>query len=157
VTRVGTVGHLVAGRPRVYLAHPIGTFGTPWAARCAAAVGKAWPQAELIEPATRWSSNEEWLAEWPAIVKALSALVVVGDEHGRIGIGCWSEIGDAILWRVPLFTLAERRGVLRVAAVARLDVVAEPTPWLVATVRARPLSRPPVLDGPGVSAAPSGR
>jgi hypothetical protein len=99
---------------------------------------KIFPNSADGDP--RWSTNEEWLAEWPAIVKTLAALVVVGDEHGRIGIGCWSEIGDAILWRVPVFTLAEHSGELRVADVGRLDVAAEPTPWVAATVRARPIS-----------------
>jgi hypothetical protein len=137
-------------RPRVYLAHPVSTYGTRWATRCVRAVEQAWADAEVIDPATWFASNEEWLASWPSIVKTLAALVVVGDELGRIGVGCWREMGDAIFWEVPVFTLAEGRcGGLDVARVARLEVPVHPTPSSAAMVRPGALVRPPARSAAG--------
>jgi hypothetical protein len=127
----------------VYLAHPVSTYGTPWAARCLEAVEQAWPDCEVIDPAAWFASNEEWLARWPSIVPSLSALVVVGDELGRIGVGCWLEVGDAIFWQVPVFTLTEGdHGVLDVARVARLEVPVHPTRSSAAVVRSGALASP---------------
>jgi hypothetical protein len=123
-------------RPRVYVAHPIATYGTSWSARGIEAVARAWPDAEVIDPAVCFDSNEAWLDVWPQLVATLSALVVVGDEQGRIGAGCLREIADAILWSVPTYTLAERRGVLGQAVLCGMTLPEHPSPQVAAILRA---------------------
>jgi hypothetical protein len=112
----------VTRNPLVYLAHPIATYGTEWSVRCLDAVARHWPNAEVVDPAVRFASNAEWLADWPVIAPTLRALVVVGDESGTVGAGCLRELVDAIFWGVGVFTLVERRGVLRLARLSGLDV-----------------------------------
>lgn len=123
-------------RARVYVAHPIPTYRSSWSARCIEAAERAWPDAELIDPAERFGSNETWLDEWPALVATLSALVVVGDEQGRIGSGCLREIADAILWWVPTYTLADRSGELSLAVLGGMTFPERPSPHVAAILRA---------------------
>jgi hypothetical protein len=123
-------------RQLVYIAHPISTYGSSWSARCIEAVERAWPDAEVIDPAMWFDSNEAWLNDWPHLVATLSALVVVGDEQGRIGAGCLREIADAILWSVPTYTLAERRGVLGQAVLCGMTLPERPSPDVAAILRA---------------------
>jgi hypothetical protein len=50
----------------------------------------------LIDPATIYASDTEWLRSWPRLVRILGGVVVFGAEDGTIRAGCIRELADAI-------------------------------------------------------------
>ncbi len=86
------------GAPLIYAAHPMTTYGTPREARALARLVELVPHADIIDPAIRYASNDEWQADWPKLLPQLAAVVVFGDRGGAIGTGCLHELVDA-WWR----------------------------------------------------------
>jgi len=66
------------------------------------------PGVELIDPEDRSWSEDSWLAEWPAVLEGLSAVVVSPDEAGTIGTGCIREVTDAIFLGLPVWAFDGR-------------------------------------------------
>lgn len=90
----------------IYLAHPVNTYATSWSRRgCTEAVRQLLPDADVLDPETMWTSDEEWLAEWPKIVRSLDLLVVFCDDAQTVGTGVLREIADAIAWDVAVLAL----------------------------------------------------
>lgn len=87
---------------RVYLAHPISTYGTDHERRALDTLAKLVPGAEVINPAGRYTGNLEWRRAWPRIVRTLDAVVVLSTDDDTIGCGCLHEITDAILHWLPV-------------------------------------------------------
>jgi hypothetical protein len=97
-------------RPKVYVAHPITTYGTDWAARHLARLAELLPGARLVDPERKaWATSEAWFAEWSSIVPDLSGLVVFGAEDRTVGAGCLQEIIDAVFVGIPIAALDGRR------------------------------------------------
>lgn len=94
-------------RPRVYLAHPITTYGTAHEAAVTARIAEILPGVELFDPSGRYVEEGEWEQAWPEVLRSLSGLVVFGDEDETIGTGCWREIGDALSCYLPVAALSE--------------------------------------------------
>ena len=89
-------------QPRLYAAHPLTSYGTEHEEVCLAAIRAAFSGWELIDPATRYASTGDWLADWPRLVPALDGLVLFADERGTVGAGCLREVADALILRVPV-------------------------------------------------------
>ncbi|MGO9195969.1 MAG: hypothetical protein ACLQK4_02425 [Acidimicrobiales bacterium] len=92
-------------RPRVYAAHPIVTYGSARERDCIAALHALLPEAEVYNPAGRYSTAEEWRSAWPRVLTTLSGLVIFGTRAGVVGMGCLREIGDAHLAGLPIAML----------------------------------------------------
>jgi hypothetical protein len=92
-------------RPRVYAAHPIVSYGTARERDCLALLRGVLPEADLYDPAGRYSTDAGWLRAWPRVLPTLSGLVVFQGEDGTIGTGCLRELTDAIAWRLPVAAL----------------------------------------------------
>ncbi|MDA8310240.1 MAG: hypothetical protein M0Z46_06440 [Actinomycetota bacterium] len=107
--------------PRLYAAHALRCYGTAHERACLDAIEAAFAGWEVVNPAARYRSDAEWLADWPRLVSTLGALVVFADEEGTIGAGCLREVADAIVHGVPLFTLGAER---RLCDLVGLDLVA---------------------------------
>ena len=89
----------------IYAAHPMTTYGTPLERSAIARIEKLLPDAEVINPATRYGGKVDWYTDWPILLPRLSGLVVFGDENGSIGTGCLTELADA-WWRgIPVAML----------------------------------------------------
>ena len=93
------------GRPRIYAAHPITSYGTDHERAYLDALAALLPGAEIFNPAGRYRTSAGWLRAWPRVARTLSALVVFGNEEGTIGVGCLHEIADAIRLRPPVVDL----------------------------------------------------
>lgn len=97
---------------RVYACHPMTAYGTDLERRQLRALRRHFPRAELVDPSTLWSSNDEWLTDWPRVCTGLDVLAVFADEEGMIGAGCLLELADAISEGLPVVAL-DQAGELR--------------------------------------------
>lgn len=94
---------------RVYCARPMTAYGTDLDARQLARVADAFPDAEVLDPAVMFHTNEEWLSAWPEVLASLDLVVLWADEAGLIGAGVLKELTDAIASRVPVVALDTAR------------------------------------------------
>jgi hypothetical protein len=85
----------MCGRPRVYVAHPIVTYGTARERDCLATLKRLLPEVEIYDPAGRYRTNKGWQGAWPRVLTTLSGLVVFGTRDGTVGLGCLREIAGA--------------------------------------------------------------
>ena len=97
---------------RVYAARPMTCYGTDLDRRQFARVADAFPDAEVLDPASMFDTNEQWLAAWPEVLASLDLLVLWADEDGFVGAGVLKELVDAIAARVPVVAL-DHEGTLR--------------------------------------------
>jgi hypothetical protein len=113
----------MTARSPVYVAHPMTAYGTPHAAACLDALAGLLLGARLIDPATIFASDVEWLASWPRLVRTLGGFVMFGAEAGTIGAGCIRELADAIAFGVPIagFDLG-RRGLRQISGFDLIEV-----------------------------------
>ena len=98
--------------PVVYVAHPQSTYGTKWEADCLQAVVNALPDAELVNPAGLFESNEDWRRKGPIVLANVDKVVVFTDARGWIGLGVVTEIVLATALGKPVLFLYPRYGVL---------------------------------------------
>ena len=98
---------MTALRPRLYVAHPIVTYGTARERHCLDALRSILPDVELYDPAGRYSTNAAWRRAWPRVLKTLSGLVVFTSHDGTIGAGCMRELIDALVRNLPIAGLEE--------------------------------------------------
>lgn len=92
-------------RPRIYVAHPMASYGTEHERDCLASLAGLLPGADLYDPAGRYMTDAGWLRAWPRVLASLSGLVVFGAEDGTVGTGCLRELTDAIAAYVPVAAL----------------------------------------------------
>ena len=97
---------------RLYAARPMTCYSTDLDRRQLARVADAFPDAEVLDPASMFDTNEQWLAAWPEVLASLDLLVLWADEAGFIGAGVLKELTDAIAARVPVAAL-DREAKLR--------------------------------------------
>jgi hypothetical protein len=114
-------------KARVYVAHPIGTYGTAWEHECLAALQDLLLDVELYDPARRYSTSAMWRRAWPRVLETLSGLVVFASFDGNIGAGCMREVLDAITWGIPVACL--ERGTLHEIEGLQLLMPQQLTPW----------------------------
>ncbi len=79
----------------IYAAHPMTTYGTARESTALALLSELMPEAQIINPATRYRDNAHWKRDWPKLLLRLAGLVVFGDSEGTIGTGCLHEMADA--------------------------------------------------------------
>ena len=109
--------------PRVYVAHPQTAYGTTYGADQIAALAKALPHAELVDPeAARWATNADWLRDWPVILGSLSGLVVFADRAGTIGTGCLRELVDAVMVGLALAAWEPGVGLVELVGIELVEV-----------------------------------
>ncbi len=104
-----------SGRPLVYAAHPVTTYGSELERRALDRIAKLAPGAKIINPAERYWSSADWLSDWPHLLPTLSALVVFGDEDGAVGTGCIHELADAWFRGLPV-SMLDGQGEFRLIA-----------------------------------------
>jgi hypothetical protein len=112
---------------RLYVAHPMITYGTAWEHECHAALQGLLPDVELYDPARRYSSSAIWRRAWPRVLETLSGLVVFASFDGTIGAGCMREVLDAITWGIPVACLKE--GMLHEIEGLQFLMPHQFTPW----------------------------
>jgi hypothetical protein len=121
----------------VYVASPVTAYGTPARNWALAAIRKqASPDAVILDPAEMFCTNDEWLAEWPDIVRTLDELVIVPAVDGTIGAGVLREIADALAFGVPV-TLWRPRGARIPWGSFRVAPIMDGSPSRVASVTSR--------------------
>jgi len=94
--------------PRVYAAHPIVTYATARERDCLASLRGVLPEADLFDPAGRYSTDAGWLRAWPRVLSTLSGFVVFGTREGVVGVGCLREIAEARGNGLPVAMLDQR-------------------------------------------------
>ena len=92
---------------KLYAAHPLTSYGTPYEARQLEALREHFPGADVLDPAAMFSSNEDWLAKWPEVLATLDALVLFADQAGHVGAGVLRELSDAIGAGLPVLVLGQ--------------------------------------------------
>jgi hypothetical protein len=90
---------------KVYAVHPLTSYGAEHERRQLEALRKHFPRADVLNPATMFNSDDEWLEGWRDVIDKLYVLAVFADEEGYIGAGCLLEITDAIACGVPIVAL----------------------------------------------------
>jgi len=125
----------VTTRPRVYLAHPMTTYGTDHARRALSGLAELLSACELVDPEVlAWETDEAWLSEWPGIVKRLVGLVAFAAEDGTIGTGCLRELTDAVAEHVPVAGYSIEAGLVDLRGIDLLPR-GERSPRRVGTMR----------------------
>jgi hypothetical protein len=112
---------------RVYVASPIGTYGLGLYDRQVAAIRRRLPRAKLILARGLFADNEDWRARWPAIVRSIDKLVFFTAPDRTIGLGVFTEIGDALNLGIPVAFLS-RRGTLHPLSATQLCPPERPGP-----------------------------
>ncbi|MGP0108126.1 MAG: hypothetical protein ACLPR9_04555 [Acidimicrobiales bacterium] len=127
--------------PRIYVAHPITSYGTEHGVACLDSLADLLPGADLVDPAALFTTSAQWLDAWPAIVQTLAGLVVFGAADGTIGSGCLLEVADAMAAELPVAAFEEGpslvelvgveflRPALRTARCVGVLVPGEPIDW----------------------------
>lgn len=108
-------------RPRIYVAHPMTAYGTPWEAKALAELGRMLPGVELVDPSVRYSSDAGWLRAWPRMLRSLAGLVVLADEAGTVGTGVLREIVDALAAGVALAAFDSERGLVELVGLELVE------------------------------------
>lgn len=108
-------------RPRVYVAHPMTSYGTRWEATVFAELGRLLPHVELVDPSVRYRSDGGWLRGWPRLLRSVAGLVVVADETGTVGTGVLREIVDTLAAGVPLAAFDPGRGLVELVGVELVE------------------------------------
>ena len=105
--------------PLVYAAHPVTTYGTDRERDALDRISDLVAPAQIVNPAVRYRSNADWLADWPGLPPTLSGLVVFADADGTVGAGCLRELTDA--WRLGIPTaFLDDHGQLRHVSALRI-------------------------------------
>jgi hypothetical protein len=145
---------------RVYLCHPIATYGTGHARAGAARLGQLLPGATLVDPEDMgWPDDTVWLDTWAGLLDELAALVVLPAPDGTLGAGCLLEIVDAARVGIPLAVLDPAGGgLVELTAVCFLPFGLR-TPHRTARVVTGGPVDPADLLGPGgvMACLPGGR
>lgn len=106
---------------KLYAAHPMTCYGTEHEARMLAHLAAHFPEAEVINPSAQgWVTDNDWLADWGALLPTLDLLVIFAAPDGTIGAGCLREVADALARCVPVLTLDDE-GKLRAFAGLSVD------------------------------------
>jgi len=105
--------------PTVYVAHPVTTYGTARERDALDRISDHVAPAQVIDPATRYGSNADWLTDWPGLVSTLSCLIVFADTDGTIGAGCLRELTDAWHLGIPV-ALLDDQGDFRHVSILRI-------------------------------------
>src|SRR5262249_32006761 len=75
-----------------------------------------------LSPRDLFTSNRDWLDQWPLILPSLDALVFIADAQGWIGRGVHKEILDASSLTTPVMFLTPDGAVHPFDAIEFLDV-----------------------------------
>jgi len=137
-------------RPLVYVAHPVTTYGTAHAGDALYRLAMLLSDAELIDPAARYSDAAEWLAEWPRLVVTIDALVLFTEPNGTVGAGCLREMAESWGWGLPV-ALFDDTGLREVRSV-RILPQGQRTPARTAVIAGgRPVEPNALLAAPRAS------
>jgi hypothetical protein len=118
---VGSGGGLV----KLYVAHPMTSYGTGHEARMLAVLTACFPEAEVVNPSAQcWQTDDDWLEDWGTLLPSLDLLVVFAGPDGTIGAGCLREVADALARCIPVLAL-DNDGQLRAFGGLSVD---EPVP-----------------------------
>jgi hypothetical protein len=82
-------------RPRLYLASRLCDEHSPHRAELLALVRKTFPDAEILDGADLWSSNDDWLASWKELLPSLVRVILIPGVRGEVGLGGLQEVVDA--------------------------------------------------------------
>lgn len=93
------------GAPRLYLAHPISTYGRPLEARSEARVRAAFRGWEVFNPKGTYQSWRHFLRTYPEQVARCQALVLFADR-GAVAYGVVLEVERARELGLPVLLLA---------------------------------------------------
>ncbi len=86
--------------PRVYVAHPMTSYGTDHERVCLAALAGLLPGVELFDPSRRYQTDAAWLRAWPRVLDTLCIYRpggAFGSHRERFGRGVrairpWSQM-----------------------------------------------------------------
>lgn len=87
---------------RIYLAGRLVDEHSPHRAELVQVVRDAHPDADILDGAGLWSSNEDWLASWHELLPTLDRVVLVPGKRGEVGLGQLQELVDAWTAGVPV-------------------------------------------------------
>src|SRR4051812_39425533 len=91
---------------RVYLGAPMQTYRHHAYDDALARIRARFPDASILSPRELFTSNRDWLDQWPLILPTLDALVFITDRDGWIGKGVHKEVLDAASLAIPVELLA---------------------------------------------------
>ncbi|HXQ58436.1 MAG TPA: hypothetical protein VN799_00010 [Acidimicrobiales bacterium] len=87
----------------LYVASPVTAYGTPHRGRALAGIrAEVGAGTVILDPAVLFTTDAEWLAEWPRLVRSLDMLVIVPAADRTVGAGVLREVSDALAHCVPV-------------------------------------------------------
>ena len=107
--------------PRIYVAHPMTSYGSPHEQHCLGELAQLLPDVKLVNPAGRYESDAEWLRDWPRLVPTLAGLVCFADATGTIGTGCLREITDTVAAGIALAAFEPGTGLVELVGIELVE------------------------------------
>jgi hypothetical protein len=108
---------------RIYVAHPITSYGTAHERWCLDRLAELLPGVCLLNPAEIFANGAEWDRAWPRLLPRLAGLVAFTDAKGNVGAGVLREVADAIAYEIPVAGFDHRK--VDLCEVAGVDLTAE--------------------------------
>lgn len=127
------------GPLRIYLASPVGTFGTVRYQRQLAAARRHFPDAAIVEPCHLFLDTADWRRHWDYLITTLDVVVFFTSPAGGIGFGVYKEMVDARRAGLLVYWLNEA-GRLVPDTAFDLAPLVPGNPYAVASVAAKPSS-----------------
>jgi len=90
----------------VYIASPIQTYWTTRYDDMVRVVGERF--GDELQARYLFTSNSQWLDEWPHTLQNISAVIFFDDETGWIGKGVLKEINDAVQLKIPVYYIDDQ-------------------------------------------------
>jgi hypothetical protein len=89
-------------RPLVYVVGRLLDEHSPHRAELLDVVHQSFPDAEILDGVAQWSSNDDWLASWGAILPTLHRVILIPGARGEVGLGGLQEVADAWTRGIPV-------------------------------------------------------
>jgi hypothetical protein len=76
-----------------------------------------YPESEVLDGVTLWSSNDDWISSWHQLLPSLHRVILIPGARGEVGLGGLQEVVDAWIHGIPveIVTLAGVRPLERLS------------------------------------------
>lgn len=89
-------------RERIYVIGRLVDEGSAHYARLLDIIRRTYPDSEIHDGVSIWSSNEDWRAGWREFLPGVDQVILCPGPHGEVGLGGLQEVVDAWIGGVPV-------------------------------------------------------
>ncbi len=87
---------------RIYLACRLVDEHSPHRVELLKVVRQCYPEAEILDGASLWRTNDDWLASWNELLPRIDCVILVPGTRGEVGLAGLQEVVDAWIDGIPV-------------------------------------------------------